>query len=81
MEKKILIIEDEMALRMALEEKFLGEGFDVIVADNGEDGLDLARQHDQPPCFAPRTGQFEQVLNRRRVCGLPARSPMRRARS
>jgi DNA-binding response OmpR family regulator len=45
MEKKILIIEDEMALRMALEEKFSGEGFDVIVADNGEDGLALARQH------------------------------------
>lgn len=42
MKKKILIIEDEAALRMALEEKFRGEGFEVFVADNGEDGLALA---------------------------------------
>jgi DNA-binding response OmpR family regulator len=42
MAKKILIIEDEAALRMALEEKFRGEGFEVLTADNGEDGLALA---------------------------------------
>lgn len=44
MAKKILIIEDEMALRMALEEKFTREGFDVVVADNGEDGLAFAQE-------------------------------------
>jgi DNA-binding response OmpR family regulator len=42
MAKKILIIEDEAALRMALVEKFSGEGFEVVTADNGEDGLALA---------------------------------------
>lgn len=42
MTKKILIIEDEAALRMALEEKFRNEGFEVLSADNGEDGLALA---------------------------------------
>ncbi|MFA5986552.1 MAG: response regulator [Parcubacteria group bacterium] len=45
MAKKILIIEDEASLRMALEEKFNGEGFAVLTADNGEDGLVLAQQH------------------------------------
>jgi DNA-binding response OmpR family regulator len=45
MAKKILIIEDEASLRMALEEKFNGEGFVVLTADNGEDGLALAQQH------------------------------------
>ena len=44
MAKKILIIEDEAALRMALEEKFTREGFDVVVADNGEDGLAFAQE-------------------------------------
>ena len=44
MAKKILIIEDEAALRMALEEKFTREGFDVVVADNGEDGLVFAQE-------------------------------------
>ena len=42
MMKKILIIEDEASLRMALFEKFSGEGFEVLTADNGEDGLALA---------------------------------------
>lgn len=44
MAKKILIIEDEASLCMALEEKFGNEGFDVITADNGEDGLALAQE-------------------------------------
>ncbi len=44
MVKKILIIEDEAPLRMALEEKFGNEGFDVVTADNGEDGLMLAQE-------------------------------------
>lgn len=42
MKKKILIIEDEAALRIALEEKFRQDGFEVLVATNGEDGLSLA---------------------------------------
>ncbi len=45
MMKKILIIEDEASLRMALEEKFSGEGFEVLTADNGENGLALALEN------------------------------------
>lgn len=45
MVKKILIIEDEATLRMALEEKFCGEGFDVVMAADGEIGLSMAREH------------------------------------
>src|SRR3989338_5449825 len=40
--KKILIVEDEISLLKALEEKFIYEGFDVLKARNGEDGLRLA---------------------------------------
>ncbi len=42
MSKKILIVEDEAALRMALEFKLKGEGFEVISAIDGEDGLKKA---------------------------------------
>jgi DNA-binding response OmpR family regulator len=40
--KKILIIEDEEALRQAMVDKFNREGFFVIEAKDGEEGLDLA---------------------------------------
>jgi DNA-binding response OmpR family regulator len=40
--KKILIVEDEKAVLKALVEKFESEGFFVIVAENGEDGLAIA---------------------------------------
>ncbi len=42
MKKKILIIEDEMSIRKALNEKFVLEGFDVVEAANGEIGLEVA---------------------------------------
>jgi len=41
--KKILIVEDERALREILEKKFFQEkDFEVVSAKNGEDGLNLA---------------------------------------
>lgn len=40
--KKILIIEDEEILRQAMVDKFNREGFSVIEAKDGEEGLDLA---------------------------------------
>lgn len=40
--KKILIIEDELPMLKALSEKFTREGFSVIEAQNGQDGLDSA---------------------------------------
>ena len=39
--KKILIIDDEAQIRRMLEFKFKKQGFEVILARNGEEGLDL----------------------------------------
>jgi len=39
--KQVLIIEDDKTIRRALEEKFHGAGFDVIIARNGKEGLTL----------------------------------------
>ncbi len=40
--KKILIIEDEMSQRKALMDKFTREGFSVLEARDGEEGLRIA---------------------------------------
>lgn len=43
--KKIVIIEDEQALRTALSEKLTKEGFEVFQAGNGQQGMDLIKRH------------------------------------
>ena len=40
--KKILIIEDEKQLSDILKERFASEGFEVVIAENGEAGLSTA---------------------------------------
>lgn len=40
--KKILIIEDEPALRSVLQEKLESQGFGILTAKNGQEGLELA---------------------------------------
>lgn len=45
--KKILIIEDEDSIRKVLEFHLKSNGFDVILAQDGEEGLDKAEQ--EPP--------------------------------
>jgi len=40
--KTILIVEDEKPLAEALVDKFVSEGFDMLVASDGEEGLDVA---------------------------------------
>ena len=40
--KKILVVEDEISLLKAIEEKFIHEGFEVLKARNGEEGLRMA---------------------------------------
>ncbi len=40
--KKVLIVEDELPQRQALRDKFTKEGFVVLEAVNGEDGLKVA---------------------------------------
>lgn len=41
-QKKILIIDDERDMREILRDKFSGHGFSVILAGDGEDGLEKA---------------------------------------
>lgn len=40
--KKILVVEDEEALRMSLVDSLKAEGFDVVSAVNGEEGVSVA---------------------------------------
>ena len=40
--KKILIVEDEIAMMEALAQKFRNEGFEVVEAHDGEEGLEQA---------------------------------------
>ncbi|MDZ4230147.1 MAG: response regulator [Candidatus Veblenbacteria bacterium] len=40
---KVLIVEDDPTLRDMYATKFEGEGFEVLKAGNGEEGLELAR--------------------------------------
>jgi DNA-binding response OmpR family regulator len=42
--KKILIVEDEVAMRNALTEKFKHSGFEVFAAPDGEEGLSIANK-------------------------------------
>jgi DNA-binding response OmpR family regulator len=42
--KKILIVEDEASQRKALVDKFTHEGFRVVEAKDGKDGLNVARK-------------------------------------
>jgi|SRR3989344_820015 len=41
--KKILIVEDDMQLQSALKDKFSIEGFVAIVASDGQEGLQMAK--------------------------------------
>ncbi len=44
--KKILIVEDELSLRNALRDKLTSEGFNILEAKSGKEGLDTAlREH------------------------------------
>ena len=44
MKKKILLVEDDPALRLGLEENFKAAGYAVFTAETGRDALSLARQ-------------------------------------
>ena len=46
MDKKVLVIEDDEALAVALEDGFRYEGYDVAVASDGSSGLRLATEQD-----------------------------------
>ena len=42
---KVIIIDDEEDIRIVLKEIFAREGFEVEVASNGEEGLNLLREY------------------------------------
>ncbi|MBU2539755.1 response regulator [Patescibacteria group bacterium] len=42
--KKILIVEDELSLQSILMDELKSEGFNVLVASNGEEGLEIAKK-------------------------------------
>ncbi len=42
--KKVLIIEDEELMYSVLEKRLSREGYDVVVAHDGEEGLEMAQQ-------------------------------------
>jgi len=44
--KKLLVIEDHMGLRESYQMLFIKEGYDVTLAEDGQQGLDLAKKHD-----------------------------------
>jgi DNA-binding response OmpR family regulator len=43
--KKLLIIDDERDLLLVLEKKLNAEGYSVVIADNGHDGIMLAKSY------------------------------------
>lgn len=46
MKKKILIVEDEPGIMLSLKDEFESEGYTVIQTEDGEQGLDAARNQD-----------------------------------
>lgn len=46
----VLIVEDEVSLATALHEKFISEGFSVLEAHDGEEGLEIALAK-KPDCI------------------------------
>ena len=43
MKTKILIVEDEVNIKIILKRRLEEEGFSVLEAENGEDGLNMAK--------------------------------------
>ncbi len=63
MAKKILLIEDEKIMINLLKKKLTGEGYDVTIARNGEEGLEIMRELNPDvvllDIIMPKMGGFE----------------------
>ncbi len=63
MAKKILLIEDEKIMINLLRKKLTGEGYDVTIARNGEEGLETMRELNPDvvllDIIMPKMGGFE----------------------
>jgi CheY-like chemotaxis protein len=49
-DRSILLVDDDDAIREALTETLIDEGYAVHAARNGREALDWLRQGDDPPC-------------------------------
>ena len=76
----VLVVEDEGAQRAVLQYNLEAEGFDVVVADNGEDALLLAMtlvRPDMAPILAGLAEDFGLALRRmtsRTAAGTPRKA-------
>lgn len=65
MKEKILLVEDEKIMIDLLKKKLLQEGYEVFVAEDGEEGLKKMREMDPKPdlilldIIMPKLGGFE----------------------
>jgi len=63
MAKKILLVEDEELIIKLLQKKLLSEGFDVILATDGEEGINKIKEHKPDlvllDIVMPKKGGFE----------------------
>ena len=63
MPKKILIIEDEEIVKNLLKKKLEKEGYDVFIAENGEEGLKIMKETNPDlillDIIMPKMGGFE----------------------
>jgi CheY-like chemotaxis protein len=46
----VLIVEDDPEIRAALEELIVGEGYDVALATNGADAIEILEDDGERPC-------------------------------
>lgn len=69
-EKKILIVEDEISLRMPLSSLLKSEGFEIFEAENGSSGLETAlKEHPDLillDVFMPKMGGLEMLAELRK---------------
>lgn len=63
MAKKVLVVEDEEIIYNLLQRKLSQEGYEVLVAKDGEEGLNMMREKKQDlvllDIIMPRKGGFE----------------------
>src|SRR4051812_48407004 len=48
--KKLLIVEDDEAIRHMMQDVLEIEGYEIVTAADGQEGLELLRSSDETPC-------------------------------
>jgi CheY-like chemotaxis protein len=50
-QKRIVVVEDDRDIRLLYEEILRGEGFDVLLASNGKEALEILEKIERDPCL------------------------------